>query len=1035
MTIVDIERTCSRLWDHPAAAGGSAGHDNADVGAASGPVSACREAPAFVLLGEPGAGKTTVLNRERTLTSERDGTPQAGARVLDARDFVTLDIGDPTEWRDRTLFIDGLDEIRSDDEDPRSPLDRVRARLQALGRPRFRLSCREADWLGSDDWQRLREIAPGGELVVLRLDPLGPDGAERIATGLLGSGAAAFLDQARRLGLARFLDNPQTLSLLASAAADGRWPDSRLQIFEGACRQLASERSPKQGYAMSGRAAPEQLLDPAGRTCALLLLSGAAGVTLPPATSDDVRNYPSPSILDPPGPSTTPGADPGSGGVHERLRTRLLALSSSLFADAGAGQVGRRIPMHGHIAEFLAGRYLAGLIDDGLPAARVIALMTGGDGGVVTSCRGLSAWLAAHSGSARAELIARDPVGVGLYGDIAAFLGCEKQALRRSLAHEGVRPESLGPWAEEAFGPLAAGPPGPAPQAQVQVQVQTQVQELHPLRQDTATPAEFAPDPGVAEAADEDHDDLQGVVDRADLPSPSEILALHAESRLHDLAVLFLASLRERTAADPHFIDTVDDEQKRRACAFHFAVPRMQAAHPDWYRRLLEQNTDLVAEVLVAIVRIELRQGRESVVGLLDLAHDPDHAALARVAAPPLLRAFPVRHASGKLHNLTRLLWAGLLHAERGELLAVIERKMTSQSMTVGQRVYWLAAGLIAAPDEYAEPLAAVVGKNDLQAWRLSDFLWSERPSLFHPALLPVHALETVLRMLSLVPAVGVPSPRRKGDDEGQAPWRPREIIDCLARSSAPEAGAALRRLADEEAFLAWRQVLREAADLQASLARDSHRPEPDFGQISATLGNLAPANAADLAALAVDRLDQMARRIRTTDANLRAEFWNLDDHGRPTSPGPANACRDAVLSHLLQVLPPEVDGSPAGQDAGGVGGAASARADMRLTCADFDLPVAIRRHSDPALWRAARDQLVGTYGDDPATGGHGILLVLWFGGPKKAPLDDSGTRAASPEELRTRLERVHAVQFTPGQLRKLTVRVVDVSWSDPASG
>ena len=56
------------------------------------------------------------------------------------------------------------------------------------------------------------------------------------------------------------------------------------------------------------------------------------------------------------------------------------------------------VPVHRHIAEFLGARHLAQLIDGagGLPIQRILALITGADGGVVTEMRGLSAWLAAQ---------------------------------------------------------------------------------------------------------------------------------------------------------------------------------------------------------------------------------------------------------------------------------------------------------------------------------------------------------------------------------------------------------------------------------------------------------------------------------------------------------------------------------------------------------------------------------------------------------------------------------------------------------------
>ena len=98
---------------------------------------------------------------------------------------------------------------------------------------------------------------------------------------------------------------------------------------------------------------------------------------------------------------------------------------------------------------------MAGIIKGDLPAPRVIALMLGEDATVVTEMRGLSAWLAVHSAEARADLSGRDPIGVGLYGDIGEFLLEEKRALLGSLQREGERLGQL--WqSAAAFGALAA---------------------------------------------------------------------------------------------------------------------------------------------------------------------------------------------------------------------------------------------------------------------------------------------------------------------------------------------------------------------------------------------------------------------------------------------------------------------------------------------------------------------------------------------------------------------------------------------------
>ncbi len=124
-------------------------------------ISFFRESDAYVLLGDPGAGKTTLFEKEAL---------DSGGLCLSARDFLTFNRVE--EWQGKTLFIDGLDETRAGTEDARTPLDAIRGKLDQLGCPRFRLSCREADWLGGNDQTALNACSPSGKVTVLHLDAL-----------------------------------------------------------------------------------------------------------------------------------------------------------------------------------------------------------------------------------------------------------------------------------------------------------------------------------------------------------------------------------------------------------------------------------------------------------------------------------------------------------------------------------------------------------------------------------------------------------------------------------------------------------------------------------------------------------------------------------------------------------------------------------------------------------------------------------------------------------------------------------------------
>ena len=385
-----------------------------------------RSSPAYVLLGDPGSGKSTEFGQEYSELVEE-------AELVTARDFLALDLNSHPEWRGKTLFIDGLDEVRAGQANALTPFDGIRARLDQLGRPKFRISCREADWLGENDRVNLSKVSQDSRVRTLRLNPLTDQDVESILDGHPGiDDALEFIMEACKRGIAGMLHNPQTLGLLAdSVAQDGGWPESRLEIFGKACRQMAREQN-QEHKIPSHLPSPDEILDVSGYLCAIQLISGGAGWSID--TDGLSSDY----------------SDLEACGNHPSGLLR-LALSTRLFRSEGQS---RFTAIHRHIAEFLGGRYLAKAIAGKLPATRVLALITGGDGMVVTQLRGLSAWLAAQSQDARGRLIERDPVGIGLYGDIIGFSIDEKRKLIKAL-HREATDLGFSPTIAMAFGPLA----------------------------------------------------------------------------------------------------------------------------------------------------------------------------------------------------------------------------------------------------------------------------------------------------------------------------------------------------------------------------------------------------------------------------------------------------------------------------------------------------------------------------------------------------------------------------------------------------
>ena len=395
-----VERTCTEVPDNPG------GADRTEDRTESRPLSHYRDHGTYVLLGAPGAGKTWAFRHE------------AGERgFCDARDFTTYG---HERWSNVTsLFIDGLDEMRAGTTDGRTPLDAIRQKLDQLERPRFRLSCREADWFGAADRKRLESVSPDGVVRVLRLDPLTDEDIRTILDAYPQvDDADEFVAKARDRGLDSLLNNPKSLEMLVrgvSAQRDGAWPDTRTETFDLACRALVQEHNDEHNLAEPNPPDVSGLLDMAGHLCAVPLLTGSAGYHM-------IGNQPAADYI---ALNDLPNA-----------KTLRVLLGSKLFQWPAGGRV---VPVHRHVAEFLAGRYLSKLIDDGLPVQRVLTLVTGEDGRTVSALRGLAAWFAAHCKAARHEIVERDPLGTILYGDVKCFSIKEKTFLLTCMEQSAGR--------------------------------------------------------------------------------------------------------------------------------------------------------------------------------------------------------------------------------------------------------------------------------------------------------------------------------------------------------------------------------------------------------------------------------------------------------------------------------------------------------------------------------------------------------------------------------------------------------------------
>ena len=531
---------------------------------------------------------------------------------------------------------------------------------------------------------------------------------------------------------------------------------------------------------------------------------------------------------------------------------------------------------------------------------------------------------------------------------------------------------------------------------------------------------------------------------RADLPDVTEIFRLADERKEHFLALPFLVGLNEdhshRLGEAP-----LDEQGIRRALAFrfNFGGPEIINQEPDWYHRVRTERPDLVADVLVRYVCAGLRRGVRGVRGvdswpgpcpLIDeLIHDDGYQPVARRTVAPLLKSFPTKCKVEQLNALQWLLQGASRNMDKDGLLRIVESKLALRSMDAAQRMYWMCAGLLAAPTDFTDRLRqALAGRGHKRRVRhMTEFLHNR-------GVLPTDAIEVALELL--IESLGKSYRPFGWSDDGSEtvssdPSQETSafvdaLIDRLSSELSREASDALERLsynAENAMLRPWRLKLQQAASRQRETRLEADFRHPTVEQVLATLENRRPANAADLAALTMELLHHLAMDIRNGNTSPWRAYWNVDSYNRPRplEPRPENACRDTLLFALRQRLPSGVDAQPEGTyvDDG--------RADIRVSCGSFNVPVEIKRSNhvkkkdQPDLWTAIRQQLICKYTRDPGADGYGIYLVFWFGRDRCTP-PPTGPAPEDPTALRERL--LAEAGLSPEETRKIDVCVIDVS-------
>ena len=505
---------------------------------------------------------------------------------------------------------------------------------------------------------------------------------------------------------------------------------------------------------------------------------------------------------------------------------------------------------------------------------------------------------------------------------------------------------------------------------------------------------------------------LRSAIDRLDIPDVEEVIKSRNEGRVYFLSLPIMVGMDELHRTSPGILHQLDEVQVRKALAFYQDTPH-GGDSPEWYRTFLLDHPEIVADVMHKFIESGLKSDKEYIAGLWELAQDQNHAEVARLVSIPLLNQFPTRCRTKQTESLNLLLCAGIQHADREAIAKLIDEKLSVKRINVAQRARWLAAGLATSPQKYLELAEGFAKSSEYRIRHLAE--------LFHTqirTLIDVRVASLLIRLVGScshpddLHAQGWVTPGAKASRLVQ------HMIGRLSGSPDMDASLALDALVNAPTLQAWSGMLSRARDSQRVVRRDASYRHPTVEQVCNTLSESTPANAADLAALLVDRLEELALRIRTANTDDWRQYWNEGPHGQPTKPKHEDHCRDALLSDLRQMLPEDVNAQPEGQYAG------DRRSDIRVEYnAAFHVPLEVKKSTHPDLWSAMHDQLIRHYSSAPETDGYGIYLVIWFGAnlTQKSP---DGVIPGGPEELRKRLQATLSLE----EARKVMISVIDVS-------
>lgn len=372
--------------------------------------------PCFALLGEPGIGKSTVM--EDLSLSLQESVKSSGDSLL----YINLnEYGNETRlirnlfecdkfvtWRKSNntlhLLLDSLDECHILIPQVANILiNRFRGITNKLGRLRLRIACRTADWPATLEMS-LPNLWGDESFGAYELSPLRRKDVEAAAQAE-GIEAEKFICEVNRTECVALAIKPVTLCfLLTIFRRHGKFPSSRTELYERGCTLLCEElnltRQDLRGVGGAGTLSAQERLNIASQIAAINMFCGkptiCTGVPVASARTEQVTISELTCRNDMP---TSQGERFSENQIRETLGT-------GLFSSRGVDLMGFA---HQTYTEFLASRYLH---LHNMSAKRILSLLRHSgdpDGHIVPQLYETGAWTASRDAEVFDAIANKEP--------------------------------------------------------------------------------------------------------------------------------------------------------------------------------------------------------------------------------------------------------------------------------------------------------------------------------------------------------------------------------------------------------------------------------------------------------------------------------------------------------------------------------------------------------------------------------------------------------------------------------------------------